>query len=84
MAHNLEQDASDSEDWRFSFGVADVSVILDTSIFDQWEQFYMTQFSAALANRMDIWTTLIKNHKAGSKEEKLVEGGSRIEVVDGR
>jgi hypothetical protein len=65
-----------------SSGIADVAVILDSSIVTQEDEFYMLQVAAALANELDIWTTA---HKlSGTSARNLASGGSTLELSDGR
>jgi len=60
-------------------GIADVSLVLDSSLFDPDDVTYMRQVAAALTLELDIWSI-----DQGQKEEKVTDMGSRMEVSEGR
>lgn len=43
------------DDEAVSEGIADVAVILDTSIFSPEDEVYMKRVSAALTNELEMW-----------------------------
>ena len=52
----LKEEANRGEDVRQYAGIADVGLVLDTSITDPDEVLYMRQVASALALELDIWS----------------------------
>jgi hypothetical protein len=65
-----------------SSGIADVGIILDTSIFLWEDTYYLKQVTAALVNELDLWQTSYREN--GENEDRYVAGGSVADVSDGR
>eukprot|EP00095_Tigriopus_kingsejongensis_P009018 maker-scaffold674_size113878-snap-gene-0.17 protein:Tk09018 transcript:maker-scaffold674_size113878-snap-gene-0.17-mRNA-1 annotation:"PREDICTED: uncharacterized protein LOC658236" len=64
-----------------SAGLADVALILDTSIYSYEDKLYMKHLTGALASQMDIWTTIAKDE---DRKEVLVQAGSFLEITEGK
>lgn len=71
----------DDSDLYYS-GIADVTLILDTSIYAADDDLYQQQLAAGLALQLDMWTTGTMGKS--QHDTVYVEGGSTFEVVEGR
>ena len=64
-----------------SVGIADVAIVLDTSLYLFEDQVYLKQLAAGIISGLDVWTTKSEDRY---DVDRFIAGGSVVEVVDGR